>query len=137
MKISMGNQLKLGLLMPMLLVILLGIISYIQSRKHYQKTEALYSNALILERSLNMFRTSVISLHREMKDLSIDSIQSDIDIELQWIKWWYLRASGQIDTIYKEYTGPLNDIDSMSHDYIILYKLFVNIFFLMLSGNIS
>jgi hypothetical protein len=106
--------------LPMFFVIVLGIVSYIQSNKHYKKTETLYSNALLLERSISMLKTSIISLHRDMKDISLDSTQKEIDIELQWIKWWQLRASGQIDTIYREYTGPRNDIDSLSKYYLFL-----------------
>jgi methyl-accepting chemotaxis protein len=55
-----------------------------------------------------------------MKDLSLDSTEKDIGIELLWIKWWKLRASGLIDTIYKEYSGPRNDVDTMNQDYVVL-----------------
>jgi signal transduction histidine kinase/CheY-like chemotaxis protein len=123
MKISLATQLKLGLLLPMLFVIVLGIVSYIQSNKHFQETESLYNHALILERSISMLKTSIISLHRDMKDISIDSTKNEIDIELAWIKWWGQRASGQIDTIYREYTGKPSDIDSLKHEYFVLNSL--------------
>jgi two-component system sensor histidine kinase/response regulator len=135
MKISIGTQLKLGILFPIFFVIVLGIVSYIQSNKHYRKTEALYSKTLILERSISMLKTCIISLHRDMKDISIDSTEKEIDIELQWIKWWQLRASGQIDTIYRKYSGHRNDIDSLSLDYTVLNKLCENTIELMRSGK--
>jgi PAS domain-containing protein len=137
MKISIVTQLKLALLLPMFFIILLGIVSYSQSNKHYQKTESLYSHALILERSISMLKTSIISLHRDMKDISLDSIKKEIDIELAWIKWWGLRATGQIDTIYREYTGPRHDVDSLNQDYIVLSNLCQNTIELMRSGNRS
>ena len=137
MKILTGTQLKLGLLLPIFFVIVLGIVSYIQSNKHYKKTETLYSNALILERSINMLKSSIISLHRDMKDISIDSTEKEIDTELLWIKWWQLRASGQIDTIYREYTGPRNDIDSLSLDYAVLNNECEKTIELMRSGKRS
>jgi two-component system sensor histidine kinase/response regulator len=137
MKIPIGTQLKLGLFLPVFFVIVLGIVSYIQSNKHYKKTEALYSRTLILERSISMLKTFIISLHRDMKDISIDTKEKDIDIELQWIKWWQLRASGQIDTIYIEYTGHRSDIDSLSGDYAALNNLCINTIKLMQAGKRS
>jgi two-component system sensor histidine kinase/response regulator len=137
MKIPIGTQLKLGLLFPMFFVIVLGIVSYIQSYKHYKKTEALYSETLMLERSFSMLKTYIISLHRDMKDISIDSTEKEIDIELQWIKWWQRRASGQIDTIYLKYAGNRSDIDSLSRDYIVLNSICENTIELMRSGKRS
>jgi PAS domain S-box-containing protein len=137
MKIPIGTQLKLGLLFPMFFVIVLGIVSYIQSYKHYKKTEALYSETLMLERSFSMLKTYIISLHRDMKDISIDSTEKEIDIELQWIKWWQRRASGQIDTIYLKYAGNRSDIDSLSRDYTVLNSICENTIELMRSGKRS
>jgi two-component system sensor histidine kinase/response regulator len=137
MKLPIGTQLKIGLLLPMLFVIVLGIASYFQSNKHYKKTENLYNNTLVLERSFSRLKTYIISLHRDMKDISIDSTQKEIDIELQWIKWWQLRAKGQIDTIYLKYEGSKNDIDSLRRDYKALNSLCENTITLMRSGKRS
>jgi hypothetical protein len=137
MKIPIGTQLKLGLLLPVFFVIVLGVVSFIQSNKHYKKTEALYSNTLVLERSFSRLKTYILSLHRDMKDISIDSTPQEIDIELQWIKWWQLRANGQIDTIYLKYAGSRSDIDSLSRDYAVLNNLCENTIDLMRSGKRS
>jgi two-component system sensor histidine kinase/response regulator len=137
MKIPIGTQLKLGLLLPVFFVIVLGIVSFIQSNIHYKKTEALYSNTVILERSFNRLKTYIISLHRDMKDISIDSTEKEIDIELQWIKWWQLKASEQIDSIYMKYAGNRNDIDSLSRDYAVLNDLCENTIELMRLGKRS
>ena len=67
-----------------------------------------------------MLYNCIYALHRDMKDLSLDSTEKDIGIELLWIKWWKLRASGLIDTIYKEYSGPRNDVDTLNQDYVVL-----------------
>ncbi len=136
-KISIGTQLKLGLLLSILLLIFVGIVSYIQSSKHYKRAEVLYSNTLMLERSISMLKTFIISLHRDMKDLSIDSTIKEIDIELQWIKWWQLRASGQIDTIFLKYSGQRSDIDSLRKDYAVLNSLCENTIDLMRAGEKS
>ena len=137
MKIPIGTQIKLGLFFPMFFVIVLGSVSFIQSDKHYKKTEVLYGKTVILERAISMLKTYIISLHRDMKDISIDSTQKEIDIELDWIKWWQLRASGQIDTIYIEYAGPRKDIDSLSRDYAVLNNLCEKTIELMRSGEKS
>ena len=98
---------------------------------------AVASKALILERSFSRLKTFIISLHRDMKDLSIDSTEKDIDIELQWIKWWQLRSSEQIDTIYMKFAGPRNNIDSLSRDYTVLNNLCENTIELMRTGGKS
>jgi PAS domain S-box-containing protein len=120
MKISQTVQLKLGLLLLLILVIAMGIVSLKQSNDRIKNTEILYKQTLIGERSIGMLYNCIYGLHRDMKDLSLDSANNDIDIELGWIKWWELRAAGQIDTIYKIYSGPKSDIDSLSKDFAIL-----------------
>lgn len=120
MKISQTIQQKLGLSLLLLFIIVMGIVSLRQSNKHIEETEALYKQALIGERSISMLYNSIYGLHRDLKDLSLDSTDADISIEIDWIKWWKLRASGQIDTIYSLYSGQIKDIDSLKKDYAAL-----------------
>ena len=132
--LKIGTQLKLGLLLPVFFVILLGSVSYINSNDRLIKTK-IYDHALLIERSIGTLYNCIYAQQSDMKDVSLDTSAKDIEIEMMWIKWWRLQASASIDTIYKEYHGPGADVDSLSLGYAELNKLCYNTIDLMGSGN--
>ena len=132
--LKIGTQLKLGLLLPVFFVILLGSVSYINSNDRLIKTK-IYDHALLIERSIGTLYNCIYALQSDMKDLSLDTSAKDIEIEMMRIKWWRLQASASIDTIYKEYHGPGDDVASLNLGYAELIKLCYNTIELMRSGK--
>lgn len=120
MKASQATQLKFGLFILVIFVIILGLILLRQSNKNVKETEADYKQVLLGERSIGMLYNSIYGLHRDIKDLSLDSTKKDIGIEKDWIRWWELRATGLIDTVYNLYSGNKADVDSLRENYLLL-----------------
>jgi signal transduction histidine kinase len=132
---KISTQFKLGLIIPMVFVVLLGVVAYAQSYKLYKQTETLYNHALVVERSVGLLRSVIYAMHRDMKDLSLDIQEKEINVELEWISWWKLRATGQIDTLYKEYQGDIGDIDTLKQDLVNLNTICEETVALMRSGK--
>ena len=132
--LKLGTQLKLGLLLPVFFVILLGSVSYIRSNEHLIKTK-IYDHALLTERSIGTMYNCIYALQRDMKDLLLDTTEKDIENALMQIKWWRVKASASIDTIYKEYHGPGDDVDSLKTGFADLNNSCLNTVELMRSGK--
>jgi hypothetical protein len=135
MKISHDTQFKLYPFLLLFFVTGLGFVSVKQSKENITKLEGLYKKTLIKERSIGMLYTSIFGLHRDLKDLSLDTLETEINVELNWIKWWKLRSFGLVDTIYKEYTGNLGDVDTLKQYLIELNSLSENTIELMRQGR--
>jgi PAS domain S-box-containing protein len=135
MKISQTKQLKFGLLLLLIFVIVLGVILLRQSDNNVKETENDYKQVLLGERSIGMLYNCIYGLHRDIKDMSLDSTEIEIRIERDWINWWELRSSGLIDTIYNLYSGQRKDIDSLRVNYNILRDTCNNTIQLLNSKN--
>ncbi len=74
--LKIGTQLRIGFGAMMLLVAVLGFISYEQTNKIARQTETMYNHPLQVRRALGELKFDITAIHREMKDLFLP--ESDI-----------------------------------------------------------
>lgn len=116
--IKIGTQLLIGFASLLMFVIILGLVSFMQSRELHQQTDDMYKHPLIVRRAIGMLRSDVMTIHRDMKDLFLTSSDTEIAIDLQQIEISKANAYKQIDIIYDSYLGPQTDIDSVKQAFV-------------------
>jgi signal transduction histidine kinase/CheY-like chemotaxis protein len=135
--LKIGTQLKIVFIIYLFLVIILGLVAYMQSHKINQKTVILYNHPFTVQRALGTLKSDIVSLHRDMKDLSLVTNEKELNVELDWIKWWKKDGFDQIKTIYNQYLGPRKDVDSLKQYFDTLCNVCDRTLEIMRSGNKS
>jgi signal transduction histidine kinase/HAMP domain-containing protein len=108
--IKVRTQFLIGLLVPFLCVIVLGLVAFTQSSQLYHQTRVLYNHPLQVGRAVGFLKSDIYGLHRDMKDLSLTVVDKEIKVEMDWIKWWKEDAATHLKTIDSLYLGPHNDV---------------------------
>jgi len=116
--LKIGTQLKISFGIILLLIAVLGLISWYQSDKIAQQTTELYDHPLQVRRALGELKADVLSMHRGMKDLVLAENETEITHVIQGIEISKARAFKQFDVLYDRFLGQHKDIDNA-------YKSFV------------
>ncbi|MEI7980163.1 MAG: response regulator [Bacteroidota bacterium] len=111
--LKIGIQLLVGFGAMLLFVIILGVVSYFQSVEIHKQTETMYNHPLKVRRVLGMFRSDIISIHRDMKDLLLASDEKEMTFDLNQMETLKSDAFDQIGFFYNDYLGPRSHIDSL------------------------
>jgi PAS domain S-box-containing protein len=117
--IKIGTQLKIGFAALFVFVVLLGVVSYFQTRMVHKQTGEMYYHPFQVQRAIGVLRSDVLSIHRDMKDLILASNEKELSQNLNRIKARETDAFNQIDILYKSYLGSRSDIDSVKYDFIV------------------
>jgi signal transduction histidine kinase/CheY-like chemotaxis protein/CHASE3 domain sensor protein len=116
--IRIGTQLKLGFAALLLFVIILGAVSYLQTRMMHQQTELIYNHPFQVQRAIGALRSDILAIHRDKKDLLLDADAKEIAEDLKRIEISRTSAFEQIDILYRLYLGPKSDVDSVKRGLI-------------------
>lgn len=117
--LKIGTQLQAGFGIIILLIIVLGYLTWRQNNQLAKQTLEMYEHPLMVQRALGDLKTNVLVMHRGMKDLFLSESQEELVAVLQVIDQAKEQAFSSIDTLYKLYLGPRQDIDSISNNFII------------------
>ncbi len=116
--LKIGIQLLLGFGSLLLFVIILSVVSFLQSSNLHKQTDDLYHHPLIVRRAIGMLRADFIAIHRDMKDLFLAADEKEISLDLQRIEQLKANAFEQIDVISIQYLGPRADVDSVKDAFV-------------------
>ncbi|MCF8377719.1 MAG: MCP four helix bundle domain-containing protein, partial [Bacteroidales bacterium] len=116
--LKIGTQLKIGFGIMMLLVFVLGFISYQQTNRIAQQTEMMYNNPLQVRRAVGAVKFNITAIHREMKDLFLPQNDIRMPATINNIELYKSAVFEQIDILYKWYLGPRSDIDTLKQNFI-------------------
>jgi len=116
--LKIGIQLLLGFGALLIFVIILSVVSFLQSSNLHQQTDDLYNHPLIVRRALGMLRSDFITIHRDMKNLFLTADETEITEDLQRIEQLKVNAFEQIDIISSQYLGPRADVDSVKRAFV-------------------
>ncbi len=109
--VRIGTQLTLGLGAIMVLVALLGAMSWFQADRLWQETQGLYDHPLQVRRALGELRYDIQTMRLGMKDLLLARNDQDRQTILQGINTHEVKATGQFSILSYRYLGPKSDID--------------------------
>ncbi len=112
------TQLKIGFGAMMLLVAVLGIISYQHTNKIARQTELMYNHPLQVRSTIGEFKFDITAIHRNMKDLFLPGGESRIPTIINDIELLKSSAFDHLDILYKSYLGPRSDIDKLKENFI-------------------
>lgn len=117
--LKIGTQLRTGFGIIILLILALGYLTWRQNNQLAKQTQEMYEHPLMVQRALGDLRSSVLIMHRGMKDLFLSESHEEVAGVLQNIDQAKGKAFANIDTLYKLYLGPTGDIDNISNSFII------------------
>lgn len=117
--LKIGTQLRIGFGAMMLLVAVLGFISYEQTNKIARQTETMYNHPLQVRRALGELKFDITAIHREMKDLFLPESDIRMPVTINNIELFKSSAFERIDILYKWYLGPRSDIDTLKQNFIL------------------
>ncbi|MDP3452183.1 MAG: response regulator [Bacteroidales bacterium] len=116
--LKIATQLIIGFVTMMLLVAVLGFISYEQTYKIALQTETMYNHPLQVRRALGTFKFDITAIHREMKDLFLPEGEARMPMIINNIELHKSSAFDQLNIVYKWYLGPRSDIDTLKQNFI-------------------
>lgn len=116
--LKIGVQLRIGFGIIILLIVLLGGISWHQTNQIAQQTADLYDHPFQVRRAIGELKADILSMHRGMKDLGLAENNQEITLLLQDIETYKTDADKQFTIIFELYLGPRADVDLAYNDFV-------------------
>ncbi len=101
---------KLGFGILFFFVIMLGVISYLQTDKIHQQTEIMYNHPLIVRRSLDTLTINVLKMRMASKDLIFAATGQEMHDANQLIALSAANVVEQFNLLREAYLGPRTDV---------------------------
>ena len=118
-QLRISTQLSIGLAVLLLLAIVQGAVSYIQSDRINQQTEDIYNHPLLVRRAIGELKSDILLIQRNLKDICIVGNKDGIDSDLNQIEMYKSIASEQLSILKSLYLGPRSDIDTLNQNFIL------------------
>ncbi len=112
--INIGTQLKLGFMAILLFVIMLGVVSYLQSEKIHQQIEDMYMHPLKVRVAAGTLSVDILQMRLQMRGLPLVKNERETERILEKVDLFDADTRKQLDILYDGYLGPPSDIDSLS-----------------------
>jgi signal transduction histidine kinase/CheY-like chemotaxis protein/HAMP domain-containing protein len=135
--IKIGTQLQLGFITLLLLVIVLGIVAYIQADRIQEQTGIIFTHPMEVQRSIGRLHKDIFNILEDMDDALLSDSENEIAENVNLIETWKADASDQIDTLYSHYLGSITEIDSLKNSFIRLTAVCDETIRLIHDGNIK
>ncbi len=116
--LKIGTQLKLGIAAMLLLVAVLGVVSYQQSEEISMQTETLYNHPLKVRLALGELKSDILTIQRNMKDLFLKNSKEHSLHNTSQNEILKQDVFEQIGILYDQYLGPQYDIDSVKQAFV-------------------
>jgi signal transduction histidine kinase/CheY-like chemotaxis protein/HAMP domain-containing protein len=116
--LSIKTQMYIGLSSILLLVALLGAVSWYVGESLWQETKGLYEHPLAVRKAIDSLTTNVLSMQQDMNDLVLTENEQERQSLIQSIDTLEVNSSRQFDILYDRYLGSKNDIDEVNNLFI-------------------
>ncbi|MEI7941727.1 MAG: ATP-binding protein, partial [Candidatus Riflemargulisbacteria bacterium] len=121
--LNISTQLKIGLTIIIIFVLMLSMLSYLQTQRIYRQIEIMYNHPLQVRAAVNEITAAVYSIHLKIKDLTVmilldekENIQKNKDaLALEELN---NKIINDIKLLRKLYLGPQKDVDSFEQQFI-------------------
>lgn len=111
---KIGTQLKIGFGIIILLILLLGAISWRQSNQIAQQTDDLYQHPLKVRRALGDINVDALSIRVEFSKILLSNDEKSRKNSLSKISLHGANAERNFDILASQYLGPKSDVE-MAH----------------------
>jgi signal transduction histidine kinase len=108
--IKIAVLVKFGFGILLFFVIMLGVISYLQTGKIHQQTEIMYNHPLIVRRALDTLTIDVLNMRMASKDLCFAVTDQEKHDGNQLIALSAANILEQFNLLHEAYLGPSTDV---------------------------
>ncbi|MDD2613057.1 MAG: MCP four helix bundle domain-containing protein, partial [Bacteroidales bacterium] len=133
--LKIGDQLKIGFSIILLLFFILGTIYWRRIEEMTSQTTDLYEHPLAVSNALNDLKVDVLFMQHGMSDLCLAESEKESTTESQLIDVKRADAFKQFDILYNGYQGAKSDIDNIYNDFVALNATLDRVSSLLLKGN--
>ncbi len=116
--LKIETQLKLGYATLSFFVIVLGVVSYFQSNRIQSQLETMYMHPLQVRSALGEFRTDILTIQSDMKDILLARDEKEMSLNLSQIEASKVNAFKQIQILYNLFLGPVAEVDTLNQIFI-------------------
>ncbi len=135
--LKIGMLFNIGFAIILLLVILLGYVSYRQTSLVHQQTEALYVHPLQVRRAIGSLRADILSIQLDIMDIFILTDPQAIESSLAHIEGDKADGLASIQIIREQYLGSQADVDTLESAYFAWLSMAEQTLHLFQTGEIS
>jgi len=132
-----GTQLKLGFAVLLLFVIVLGLVSYLQTEEISQQTEVLYKHPLQVRRAIGVIRENIRAIQVEYRDILLADSAEKIQSALQKSDVYEAEVLRRFGVLQARYLGPQADVENALNAYVRWSSLRKNIREMSKTSNIN
>lgn len=115
---SVSKQLIFGFVVMLFFVVILGVVSYRQSKKIHQQTEILYNQPLQVRPAIWMLQSDVLRMRLGTRDLMLAKTKSEQTKAILDMDMAEEDAMKQFDVIKTRYMGTQSDVESAYADFL-------------------
>jgi len=112
--LKIATQLRLGIALLLLFVVVLGIVADSQTFKLHQQAETIYNHPLKVRRAIGMLIEDFLEMRIHMRGLPLARNDQEIYDIVEKVDVIDADARKQIDILYEKYLGPRSDVDDAS-----------------------
>jgi HAMP domain-containing protein len=112
LEISMLLKISIGIILA--IIVLLGVVATHNADLIWQKTAGLYRHPFAVREAVSTFKSDILAIHRDMKDLFLARNDDEIQAIVQKMALPEVSAQKQFAIMYDRYLGPREDVDELS-----------------------
>lgn len=135
--LRIGTQMRLGFGIIVMLIVLLGAISWQQTSKIAQHTEDMYTHPFMVRIALSTLNADLLAMHLEFRNLLLAPDNKSRQKALINSKLFEVDAEKQFQIMGERYLGPVKDIDEARKAFVRWTEIRKGNIELGQSGNIS
>ena len=113
--LKISAQLIIGFAVMLILVILLGVVSYRQSDQIHLQTETMYNHSLQVRSAVGRLETNILNMRFETRNLMLATTNEERQNALNNMEASEERAFQQFDILTDRYLGSKKDVDEASN----------------------
>ncbi len=114
---AISTQLRLGLALILVLVVILGILAWRQTDLLWLQTKTMYDHPVQVRRAIGALQSDILKLRLAIKDLVISDSDLKISTVLKEIESLRDNASKQFKILDSRYLGPRSDVTGLYEDF--------------------
>ncbi|MEI6753711.1 MAG: response regulator [Paludibacter sp.] len=117
---KIGTQLVIGFGVMFVFVIILGVISYSQSRQIHNQTELIYNHPFKVKSAIGDLNADILNIRMAMRDIMLSTTdkENERQISIQLMEVSSADAHQQFDILKALYLGPKKDVENAEKAYI-------------------